>query len=191
MQFPFLIEGRSQSLTFLQIVCALFPPGDQDCFYLFIYFLKAKPAISKKVQQSLNFSDSFESRFYTGLKTPSSIVAAVSEEIVETLPDDTSLRQAVGGSQHVLMLVTEGVPLGHLQAALPATHLGQQFIVMMPKEQEGKGPLGRSCQTAFLDSGYPGVWTAIPISLGPMGTVVFEAECWENGQKKTIIKHYF
>ncbi|XP_034280946.1 GA-binding protein subunit beta-2 isoform X2 [Pantherophis guttatus] len=62
--------------------------------------------------------------------------SAVSEEIVETLPDDTSLRQAVGGGQHVLMLVTEGVPEGPLQAALPATHLGQQFIVMMPKEQE-------------------------------------------------------
>ncbi|XP_070807043.1 GA-binding protein subunit beta-2 isoform X1 [Pituophis catenifer annectens] len=63
-------------------------------------------------------------------------IPAVSEEIVETLPDDTSLRQAVGGGQHVLMLVTEGIPEGHLQAALPATHLGQQFIVMMPKEQE-------------------------------------------------------
>ncbi|XP_058015964.1 GA-binding protein subunit beta-2 isoform X5 [Ahaetulla prasina] len=62
--------------------------------------------------------------------------SAVSEEIVETLPADTSPRQAVGSGQHVLTLVTEGVPLGHLQAAVPATHLGQRFIVMAQKEQE-------------------------------------------------------
>ncbi|XP_026548287.1 GA-binding protein subunit beta-2-like, partial [Notechis scutatus] len=59
-------------------------------------------------------------------------IPAVSGEIVETLPADASLRQAVGSGQHVLTLVTEGVPLGHL----PAAHLGQQFIVMMQKEQE-------------------------------------------------------
>uniref|UniRef100_A0A8C5RCV3 GA binding protein transcription factor subunit beta 2 n=1 Tax=Laticauda laticaudata TaxID=8630 RepID=A0A8C5RCV3_LATLA len=59
-------------------------------------------------------------------------IPAVSEEIVETLPADASLRQAVGSGQHVLTPVTEGVPLGHL----PAAHLGQQFIVMMQKEQE-------------------------------------------------------
>ncbi|XP_058015961.1 GA-binding protein subunit beta-2 isoform X2 [Ahaetulla prasina] len=63
-------------------------------------------------------------------------IPAVSEEIVETLPADTSPRQAVGSGQHVLTLVTEGVPLGHLQAAVPATHLGQRFIVMAQKEQE-------------------------------------------------------
>uniref|UniRef100_A0A670ZD41 GA binding protein transcription factor subunit beta 2 n=1 Tax=Pseudonaja textilis TaxID=8673 RepID=A0A670ZD41_PSETE len=58
--------------------------------------------------------------------------SAVSGDIVETLSADASLRQAVGSGQDVLTLVTEGVPLGHL----PAAHLGQQFIVVMQKEQE-------------------------------------------------------
>lgn len=131
-------------------------------FILFYFLKKQSLPFSRKVQQSLNFGDSFESRFYTGLKTPSSIVAAVSEEIVETLPADMALQQVVGGGQHVLALVTEGIPLGHLQAALPGAHLGQQFIVMMPKEEEGKGPLGKSCQTAFLDSGYPVQVSGLP-----------------------------
>ncbi|XP_063172920.1 GA-binding protein subunit beta-2 [Candoia aspera] len=63
-------------------------------------------------------------------------IPAVSEEIVETHPVDASLQQVVSSGQHILAVVTEGVPLGHLRTALPATRLGQQFIVTMPNRQQ-------------------------------------------------------
>ncbi|KAM6434489.1 GA-binding protein subunit beta-2 isoform 3-T4 [Liasis olivaceus] len=78
-------------------------------------------------------------------------IPAVSEEIVETHPVDASLKQAVSGGQHVLAIVTEGVPLGHLQTALPAACLGQPFIVTMQNGQQVLTvPAGQDAEGALL-----------------------------------------
>lgn len=57
------------------------------------------------------------------------------EEIVETSAMDSPLRQVVSsGGQRLITIVTDGVPLGNL----PASSMGQQFIVTMPNGQQGK-----------------------------------------------------
>ncbi|XP_015745859.1 GA-binding protein subunit beta-2 isoform X1 [Python bivittatus] len=78
-------------------------------------------------------------------------IPAVSEEIVETHPADASFKQAVSGGQHVLAIVTEGVPLGQLQTALPAACLGQPFIVTMQNGQRVLTvPAGQDAEGALL-----------------------------------------
>ncbi|KFO18211.1 GA-binding protein subunit beta-2 [Fukomys damarensis] len=64
--------------------------------------------------------------------------AAVSpEEITEGDSVDSSVQQVVGsGGQRVITIVTDGVPLGNLQAALPAAGLGQSLIVTMQDGQQ-------------------------------------------------------
>lgn len=59
------------------------------------------------------------------------------EEITERDSVDSSVQQVVGsGGQRVITIVTDGVPLGNLQAALPAAGLGQPLIVTMQDGQQ-------------------------------------------------------
>ncbi|XP_010614766.1 GA-binding protein subunit beta-2 isoform X2 [Fukomys damarensis] len=59
------------------------------------------------------------------------------EEITEGDSVDSSVQQVVGsGGQRVITIVTDGVPLGNLQAALPAAGLGQSLIVTMQDGQQ-------------------------------------------------------
>ncbi|XP_021121565.1 GA-binding protein subunit beta-2 isoform X4 [Heterocephalus glaber] len=59
------------------------------------------------------------------------------EEITEGDSIDSSIQQAVGsGGQRVITIVTDGVPLGNIQAAIPAAGLGQPLIVTVQDGQQ-------------------------------------------------------
>ncbi|XP_062454106.1 GA-binding protein subunit beta-2 isoform X2 [Rhea pennata] len=63
--------------------------------------------------------------------------AGNAEEIVEVNSVDSAIQQVVGsGGQRVITIVTDGVPLGSLQAAVPASGLSQPFIVTMQDGQQ-------------------------------------------------------
>ncbi|XP_064138635.1 GA-binding protein subunit beta-2 isoform X3 [Loxodonta africana] len=62
---------------------------------------------------------------------------ANSEEILEGNSVDSSIQQVVGsGGQRVITIVTDGVPLGNLQTAIPTGGIGQPFIVTMQDGQQ-------------------------------------------------------
>lgn len=46
------------------------------------------------------------------------------------------------GGQRVITIVTDGVPLSNLQAAIPTSGINQPFIVTMQDGQQGKTLLG-------------------------------------------------
>ncbi|XP_036761095.2 GA-binding protein subunit beta-2 isoform X6 [Manis pentadactyla] len=60
-----------------------------------------------------------------------------SEEIIEGNFVDSSVQQVVGsGGQRVITIVTDGVPLGNIQTAIPTGGIGQPFIVTMQDGQQ-------------------------------------------------------
>ncbi|KAM8932392.1 LOW QUALITY PROTEIN: GA-binding protein subunit beta-2 [Lycaon pictus] len=62
---------------------------------------------------------------------------ANSEEIIEGNSVDSSIQQVVGsGGQRVITIVTDGVPLGNIQTAIPTGSIGQPFIVTMQDGQQ-------------------------------------------------------
>ncbi|XP_062048197.1 GA-binding protein subunit beta-2 isoform X1 [Lepus europaeus] len=62
---------------------------------------------------------------------------ANSEEIVEGNSVDSSIQQVVGsGGQRVITIVTDGVPLGNIQTAIPTAGIGQPFLVTMQDGQQ-------------------------------------------------------
>uniref|UniRef100_A0A8C9JI16 GA binding protein transcription factor subunit beta 2 n=1 Tax=Panthera tigris altaica TaxID=74533 RepID=A0A8C9JI16_PANTA len=62
---------------------------------------------------------------------------ANSEEIIEGDSVDSSIQQVVGsGGQRVITIVTDGVPLGNIQTAVPAGSIGQPFIVTVQDGQQ-------------------------------------------------------
>ncbi|XP_025070261.1 GA-binding protein subunit beta-2 isoform X2 [Alligator sinensis] len=59
------------------------------------------------------------------------------EEVVEANSVDSAIQQVVGsGGQRVITIVTDGVPLGNLQAAIPSSGINQPFIVTMQDGQQ-------------------------------------------------------
>lgn len=55
---------------------------------------------------------------------------------------DSAIQQVVGsGGQRVIAIVTDGVPLGQLQTAIPTSGLSQPFILTMQDGQQGKEEL--------------------------------------------------
>ncbi|XP_059232076.1 GA-binding protein subunit beta-2 isoform X1 [Mustela nigripes] len=63
--------------------------------------------------------------------------AANSEEVIEGNSVDSSVQQVVGsGGQRVITIVTDGVPLGNIQTAIPTGSIGQPFIVTMQDGQQ-------------------------------------------------------
>ncbi|KAB0397040.1 hypothetical protein E2I00_018241 [Balaenoptera physalus] len=63
--------------------------------------------------------------------------SANSEEIIEGNSVDSSVQQVVGsGGQRVITIVTDGVPLGNIQTAIPTGGIGQPFIVTMQDGQQ-------------------------------------------------------
>lgn len=73
------------------------------------------------------------------------------EEIVEANSVDSAIQQVVGsGGQRVITIVTDGVPLGTLQTAVPTSSLSQPFIVTMEDGQQGtEEPSLESCRAAL------------------------------------------
>ncbi|KAL4827658.1 hypothetical protein H8958_002725 [Nasalis larvatus] len=62
---------------------------------------------------------------------------ANSEEIIEGNSVDSSIQQVMGsGGQRVITIVTDGVPLGHIQTSIPTGGIGQPFIVTMQDGQQ-------------------------------------------------------
>ncbi|XP_006861457.1 PREDICTED: GA-binding protein subunit beta-2 isoform X2 [Chrysochloris asiatica] len=69
--------------------------------------------------------------------TPLSNSHRATEEILEGNSINSSIQQVVGsGGQRVITIVTDGVPLGNLQTAIPAGGIGQPFIVTMQDGQQ-------------------------------------------------------
>ncbi|XP_032252969.1 GA-binding protein subunit beta-2 isoform X2 [Phoca vitulina] len=69
--------------------------------------------------------------------TNTKTTSANSEEIIEGNSVDSSIQQVVGsGGQRVITIVTDGVPLGNIQTAIPTGSIGQPFIVTMQDGQQ-------------------------------------------------------
>ncbi|XP_027987508.2 GA-binding protein subunit beta-2 isoform X2 [Eptesicus fuscus] len=69
--------------------------------------------------------------------TNTKTTSANSEEIIEGNSVDSSIQQVVGsGGQRVITIVTDGVPLGNIQTAIPAGGIGQPFIVTVQDGQQ-------------------------------------------------------
>ncbi|XP_049472269.1 GA-binding protein subunit beta-2 isoform X2 [Panthera uncia] len=69
--------------------------------------------------------------------TNTKTTSANSEEIIEGESVDSSIQQVVGsGGQRVITIVTDGVPLGNIQTAVPAGSIGQPFIVTVQDGQQ-------------------------------------------------------
>ncbi|XP_014647282.1 PREDICTED: GA-binding protein subunit beta-2 isoform X2 [Ceratotherium simum simum] len=69
--------------------------------------------------------------------TNTKTTSANSEEIIEGNSIDSSIQQVVGsGGQRVITIVTDGVPLGNIQTAIPTGGIGQPFIVTMQDGQQ-------------------------------------------------------
>uniref|UniRef100_A0A8C5Y9K3 GA binding protein transcription factor subunit beta 2 n=1 Tax=Microcebus murinus TaxID=30608 RepID=A0A8C5Y9K3_MICMU len=59
------------------------------------------------------------------------------QEIIEGNSVDSSIQQVMGsGGQRVITIVTDGVPLGNIQTAIPTGGIGQPFIVTMQDGQQ-------------------------------------------------------
>ncbi|XP_069336720.1 GA-binding protein subunit beta-2 isoform X2 [Eulemur rufifrons] len=69
--------------------------------------------------------------------TNTKTTSANSEEIIEGNSVDSSIQQVMGsGAQRVITIVTDGVPLGNIQTAIPTGGIGQPFIVTMQDGQQ-------------------------------------------------------
>nr|XP_008513192.1 PREDICTED: GA-binding protein subunit beta-2 isoform X2 [Equus przewalskii] len=69
--------------------------------------------------------------------TNTKTTSANSEEIIEGNSIDSSIQQVVGsGGQRVITIVTDGVPLGNIQTAIPTAGISQPFIVTMQDGQQ-------------------------------------------------------
>lgn len=69
--------------------------------------------------------------------TSTKTTSANSEEIIEGNSVDSSIHQVVGsGGQRVITIVTDGVPLGNIQTAIPTGGIGQPFIVTVQDGQQ-------------------------------------------------------
>ncbi|KAM8794272.1 GA-binding protein subunit beta-2 [Eudromia elegans] len=77
------------------------------------------------------------------------------EEIMEATSVDSAIQQVVGsGGQRVITIVTDGVPLGSLQAAMPTSSLSQPFIVTMEDGQQVLTvPTGQVTEEAIIENG--------------------------------------
>uniref|UniRef100_A0A8C0F0F9 GA binding protein transcription factor subunit beta 2 n=1 Tax=Bubo bubo TaxID=30461 RepID=A0A8C0F0F9_BUBBB len=77
------------------------------------------------------------------------------EEVVEANSIDSALQQVVGsGGQHFIAIVTDGLPLGSLQAAIPAASLSQPFILTMQDGQQVLTvPAGQVAEETFAEDG--------------------------------------
>ncbi|KFQ73997.1 GA-binding protein subunit beta-2, partial [Phoenicopterus ruber ruber] len=62
--------------------------------------------------------------------------AGKTEEIVEADSVDSALQVVGGGGQRVIAIVTDGVPLGSLQTAIPGGGLSQPFILTVQDGQQ-------------------------------------------------------
>ncbi|XP_044095126.1 GA-binding protein subunit beta-2 isoform X2 [Neovison vison] len=79
--------------------------------------------------------------------------AANSEEVIEGNSVDSSVQQVVGsGGQRVITIVTDGVPLGNIQTAIPTGSIGQPFIVTMQDgEQVLTVPAGQVAEETVIE----------------------------------------
>ncbi|KAM5256617.1 GA-binding protein subunit beta-2 isoform 2-T2 [Ctenodactylus gundi] len=69
--------------------------------------------------------------------TNTKTTSANSEDIIGRNSVDSSVQQMVGnGGQRVITIVTDGVPLGSIQTAVPAGGIGQPFIVTVQDGQQ-------------------------------------------------------
>ncbi|XP_042641518.1 GA-binding protein subunit beta-2 [Tyto alba] len=77
------------------------------------------------------------------------------EEMVEANSVDPALQEVVGsGGQHVIAIVTDGVPLGSLQSAIPPSSLSQPFILTMQDGQQVLTvPAGQVAEETVIEDG--------------------------------------
>ncbi|XP_040474631.1 GA-binding protein subunit beta-2 isoform X1 [Falco naumanni] len=77
------------------------------------------------------------------------------EEVVEANPVDSAIQQVVGsGGQRVIAIVTDGVPLGGLQTAIPSSGLNQPFILTVQDGQQVLTvPAGQVAEETVIEDG--------------------------------------
>ncbi|XP_075417719.1 GA-binding protein subunit beta-2 isoform X1 [Tenrec ecaudatus] len=92
-----------------------------------------------------------------------------SEEILEGNSVDSSIQQMVGsGGQRVITIVTDGVPLGNLQTALPTAGIGQPLIVTVQEGQQVLTvPAGQVAEETVIEEGEKEAAERAPLSKKP------------------------
>lgn len=95
--------------------------------------------------------------------------SANSEEVIEGNSVDSSIQQVVGsGGQRVITIVTDGVPLGNIQTAIPAGGIGQPFIVTMQDGQQVLTvPAGQVAEETVIEEEEEAAAEKLPLTKKP------------------------
>lgn len=95
--------------------------------------------------------------------------SANSEEIIEGNSVDSSIQQVVGsGGQRVITIVTDGVPLGNIQTAIPTGGIGQPFIVTMQDGQQVLTvPAGQVAEETIIEEEEEAASEKVPLTKKP------------------------
>ncbi|KAM9689435.1 GA-binding protein subunit beta-2 [Trichechus inunguis] len=113
-----------------------------------------------------------------------------SEEMVEGNSVDSSLQQLVGsGGQRVITIVTDGVPLGSLQTAIPTGGIGQPFIVTMQDGQQVLTvPAGQVAEETVIEEEEEDV-EKLPTTKKPrMGEMADSVEERKEGSERALLQ---
>ncbi|XP_019595505.1 GA-binding protein subunit beta-2 isoform X4 [Rhinolophus sinicus] len=95
--------------------------------------------------------------------------SANSEEVIEGNSVDSSIQQVVGsGGQRVITIVTDGVPLGNIQTAIPTGGIGQPFIVTMQDGQQVLTvPAGQVAEETVIEEEEEAAAEKLPLTKKP------------------------
>lgn len=95
--------------------------------------------------------------------------SANSEEVIEGNSVDSSIQQVVGsGGQRVITIVTDGVPLGNIQTAIPTGGIGQPFIVTMQDGQQVLTvPAGQVAEETVIEEEEEAATEKLPLTKKP------------------------
>ncbi|XP_006900178.1 PREDICTED: GA-binding protein subunit beta-2 [Elephantulus edwardii] len=114
-----------------------------------------------------------------------------SEEIIEGNSVDSSVQQVVeSGGQRVITIVTDGVPLGNLQTALPPGGIGQPFIVTMQDGQQVLTvPAGQVAEETVIEEEEKVEAEKLPLSKKPrMEEMTNNVEQRKEGSERALLQ---
>ncbi|KAF7460564.1 GA-binding protein subunit beta-2 isoform X1 [Marmota monax] len=116
---------------------------------------------------------------------------ANSEEIVQGNSVDSSIQQVVGsGGQRVITIVTDGVPLGNIQTAIPTGAIGQPFIVTMQDGQQVLSvPAGQVAEETVIEEEEEEEVEKLPLAKKPrIEEMANSMEEGEEGRERELLQ---
>ncbi|KAM5161889.1 GA-binding protein subunit beta-2 isoform 3-T6 [Callospermophilus lateralis] len=123
--------------------------------------------------------------------TNTKTTSANSEEIVQGNSVDSSIQQVVGsGGQRVITIVTDGVPLGNIQTAIPTGAIGQPFIVTMQDGQQVLTvPAGQVAEETVIEEEEEEELEKLPLAKKPrIEEMANSVEEGEEGRERELLQ---